>query len=181
MRIKTKWHNDGNPKSLEESASVISFIGWKAAMHAVHLMDNEGFRFNDTRQQLDAVGEFVYFLLQVADRLAHARMGDEERARFIQSLAGHLIGHMVGNMQDILGPGDYRDDIVGRINERALDYARFSFVDEEPGTHFLRFLGEKVSEVMQATDDKWAIEYVSEVAGPDAAATLRRALVDQLD
>ncbi len=181
MRIKTKWHNDENPKSLEESASVISFIAWKAAMHAVHLMDNEGFRFDGPRQQLDVVGEYVCFLIQVADRLAHERMHDEERARFIQALAGHLIGHMTGNMQDILGPGDYRDDIVRLINERSGDYARFSFVDEQPGTHFLRYLGEKVSEVMQSTDNKWAIEYVSEVTGPEAAATLRRAVVDQLD
>lgn len=180
MRIKTKWHNE-NPKSLDESASVIGFIAWKAAMHAVHKMDNEGFRFNNTRQQLEVVAEYVYFLLQVADRLAHDRMGDEERQRLIQSLAGHLIGHMLGNMHDILGPGDYRDEIVAAMNDRSGDYSRFSFVDEEPGSHFLRYLGEKVSEAMRVTDNKWAIEYVSEVAGPEAAHTLRKAVVAQLD
>ncbi|OOZ40706.1 hypothetical protein BOW53_06770 [Solemya pervernicosa gill symbiont] len=181
MRIKTKWHKDKEGKSLEESASVMGFVAWRAAMNGLNQMENDGFRTDSYSHQLEIIAEFVAFELQVADRLAYIRLEDEDRQAFISTLAGHLIEHTVDNMLDVQGPGDYRPVVIEKLNNRAAEYAELKFQGEEPGYPFLSHLGRCVDGIMGGEKNKFAIEFAAEVIGPDLVKTLRKSVADLLD
>ena len=180
MRVKTKWHKEERGKSLDEAASVLGFIAWRAGMNALKEMDNEGFRFDSYDHQLQVMGEFMAFGLQVIDRLAHERLEDEDRRELVQGLARHLVQHMAGNLQDIKGPGDHKGPFVELLNERGAEYAEFGFADGEPAHSFLRQFGMRVDGVMGGPGNKFCIEYVAEVAAPEVVKTLRKSLDDLL-
>ncbi len=180
MRVKTKWHNEERGKTLAESASVLGFIAWRAAMNMLKEMDNEGFRFRSYKHQLEVLGEMVAFLLQVSDRLAYERLEEADRAEFIAALAKHLVEHMVGNLNDVAGPGEYKKPFIDLLNLRAEEYAEHGFADSEPAHGFLRRLGQNVDAVMGGEHNKFCIEFVSEVAAPGAVKTLRKSLDDLL-
>jgi len=181
VRIKTKWHKDKEGKTLEESASVLAFVAWRAAMNGLNKMENEGFRTDSYTHQLEVIGELVAFELQVADRLAYIRLEDSDRQLFVSALAGHLVEHMVDNMFEVQGSGDYRSGVIDKLNSRALEYSELSFHGEEPSPPFFNHLGRCVDEVLEGEANKWATEYAAEAVGPELVKTLRKGIADLLD
>lgn len=180
MRIKSKWHKKDKPKSLEELASVLGFITWRAAQERADKMYAAGFNFSSQAQLLAVVGEFGAFLLQLADRLVHSRLDEEQRQRLMGALAQHLVRTMVDNLTEDFGPGDYRAGFVERLNERLEAYAEFGFVDGQPSYQALRYLAQCVDEVMGGGANKWVIEQVVEIEAPEAVKNLKKGLDDLL-
>ena len=180
MRIKSKWHKKDKPKSLEELASVLGFITWRAAQERTDKMYTAGFNFASQAQLLAVVGEFAIFLLQLADRLVHERMPEEQRQQLMGALAQHVVRTMVDNLTEDFGPGEYRAGFVDKVNQRLDAYAEFGFADGQPSYQALRYLGQSVDEVMGGGANKWVIEQVVDIEAPEAVKNLKKGLNDVL-
>lgn len=181
MRVHSRWYNKDKSASTEEVAGALAFAAWRIAQRVVNKMYNAGFNYRSNVQQLAVIGEFLIFLIQVADRLAYEELEDEERVRFVTELAHQLAGTLADNMADEAGPGDYRASFIERLNERAEAYAEFGFAGGEPSYPFLRYLGTCVDQLMGGQENKWVIEHVMEVEAPAAVKTLRRAFYNLLE
>ena len=118
VRVKSKFHRQDKPKPIETVAEALGYNSWKIADKTVDNLYCEGFNFKSRAQILDVVGEFVTFMLQVADRLAYERMDDEQRQRFIGAMASRIIAAMVDNLNDI-----YSDD------NQSVDEYRRSYIN----------------------------------------------------
>ena len=161
-RIKSKFHKN-KPKSIETVAGAMGMNVWKLASDTANRMYGSGFNFKDNAQLLDVIGEFCIFMLQLADRIAYDKLSPEERIRFTQALAAHLIRTMIENQVEELGEGDYQDAFVEKLNQRLDAYSEFNVTDGDPGYPMLRFFGTNVDAVMGGEDNKWVIETVIEV------------------
>lgn len=176
MRIKSRWHDKSRPKSLEQIASAMGFNIWKMASTTANKMYNDGFNFRDNAQLLDVIGEYVIFLLQLTDRVAYERLDEADRQQFTSLVARHLIGTMVENRIEELGPGDYQQAFIDTLNQRLDGYSEFSLVEGNPSYPMLRYLGEQVEALMGGTQNKWVKEQVMEVEAPELVKTLKRGI-----
>lgn len=179
-RIRTKFHNEQKSQSVETIAGVMGMNIWKLASGSANKMYNSGFNFKNNAQLIDVIGEFVIFLLQLADRMAYAQLSDEGRGRFTQALASHLIQTMVDNQLEELGPGDYRGAFVDKLNQRLDGYAELEVVDGNPGYQMLRYFAANVDAVMGGEDNKWVLETVLEVEAPAVVKPLREGMTKLL-
>lgn len=180
MRVKSKWNLKERERSLSEIGGAMAFILWRIAQQGTLNLENEGFQTDSNAQRLDVITEFLAFLVHVADRMTAANLTREQRQEFIGSLARHLADTMQENRGDAQGAGEYRGALIERLNERAADYAGFSFVDNEPGFAFRRYFGENVRAVMGEKDNKWITDQVMDIEVPEALKPLEKAVRDLL-
>lgn len=178
MRVKSKWNLKDKQRSLSETGGAMAFILWRIAQQGVLNLENEGFQTDTNAQRLDIIAEFLAFLVHLVDRMTSDDLGQNERVEFITSLARHLADNMQQNRTDAEGKGEYRQTLVSLLNERATDYAEFSFTDNEPGFAFRRYFGENVRAVMGAKDNKWITDQVMDIEVPEALKPLSKALRD---
>jgi hypothetical protein len=179
-RIRTKFHNKQKPKSVETIAGAMGMNIWKLSADTANKMYSAGFNFKDNAQLLDVIGEFGIFLLQLADRIAYEELQQEERMRFTQALAAHLIQTMIENQLEELGSGDYQGAFVEKLNQRLDAYSEFSLVDGNPSYPMLRYFGTSVDAVMGGEDNKWVIETVIEVEAPAVIKPLKEGMAKLL-
>jgi len=188
LRIKAKWHRSrrsernregsSKPKTPEQLAGVIAFNIWKVAQELFRHMEKEGFRFAEDSQVTGVITEVIAFLVQIVDRMVYDQLDEEQRRNFITALAKDLAKTMASNQIDLFGPGDYTTPFVDTLNSRFADYAEFPYSDEGPSYAAKRYLGDKVAEVMAATDAKWVLEHVMEIELPEAIKTVQRLTAD---
>ncbi|NNG12147.1 MAG: hypothetical protein HKM88_02750 [Halobacteria archaeon] len=178
MRVKSKWNLKDKERSLSETGGAIAFILWRIAQQGVLNLENEGFQTDTNAQRLDIIAEFLAFLVHLVDRMTIENLAQDERVEFITSLARHLADNMQQNRTDAEGKGEYRKALVNLLNERAAEYAEFSFTDNEPGFAFRRYFGENVRAVMGAKDNKWITDQVMDIEVPEALKPLSKALRD---
>lgn len=179
-RIRSRWHNKGKQKSIEDIAGAMGFNIWKLASGAANKMYSTGFNFSSNGQLLEVIGEYVIFLIQASDRIVFNELDEEERQRFTNALALHLVRTMVDNMVEELGPGDYAQSFIDKLNERLDGYAEFSF-GEGPSYPMLRYLGEQVERIMGGEQNKWVKEQVMEVETPELMKALSQGLKNLLE
>lgn len=176
-RIRTRWHNKQKPKSIETIAGAMGMNIWKMASGAANKMYNEGFNFKSNAQLIDLIGEFVIFLVQLSDRIAYDELDAEQRQRFTQALASHLIGTVVENQREELGPSDdYQRAFIEKLNQRFDGYAEFSVSGGDPSYQMLRYFGTLADQVMGGSDNKWVIEQVMEVEAPVLVRQLKEGM-----
>jgi hypothetical protein len=180
VRVKSKWNLKERERSLSEIGGAMAFILWRIAQQGTLNLENEGFQTDSNAQRLDVITEFLAFLVHIADRMTAANLTREQRQEFIGSLARHLADTMQENRGDAQGAGEYRVALIERLNERAADYAGFSFVDNEPGFAFRRYFGENVRAVMGEKDNKWITDQVMDIEVPEALKPLEKAIRDLL-
>jgi hypothetical protein len=173
LRIKTKFRTRG-PKTIEQRAGVVAFNIWKVAQETYRHMNKEGFKFADEAQIAATITEVIAFLIQVADRLVYGKLSEADRAAFITALGKHLARTMESNQAEVFGTGDYVTPFINTLNARFGDYAEFDYTAAGPSYHFLRYFGEKVSEALAATDNRWAVEHVMEIEAPEAIKLVKR-------
>jgi hypothetical protein len=180
VRIKSHWHKTDQPKPVEEVAGALGFIGWRIGLNAIDRMEKAGFRFFSNTQRLHVLGEFVAFLVQVADRTVYGELDEDERTRFITAFAKHMAGSWADNYKDIAGgrPSDYKGDFIRLLNDRLSEYAEFGYSEDGPTYGMLRLFGEKVEAVLGGGENRWALEHIVEMEAPDAVRMLRKSLED---
>jgi hypothetical protein len=122
------------------------------------------------------IGEFVVFLLQLADRIAYDQLPAERRGHFTQALAAHLIQTMVDNQIEELGAGDYQGPFVEKLNQRLDSYSEFTAVGGNPSYQMLRYFATSVDAVMGGEDNKWVLETVIEVEAPAVIKPLKEGM-----
>jgi hypothetical protein len=180
VRVKSKWNLKERERSLSEIGGAMAFILWRIAQQGTLNLENEGFQTDSNAQRLDVITEFLAFLVHLVDRMIAAILTQEQRQEFIGSLAHHLADTMQENRSDAQGTGEYRGALINRLNERAADYAGFTFTDNEPGFAFRRYFGENVRAVMGEKDNKWITDQVMDIEVPEALKPLGKAVRDLL-
>jgi len=181
IRVKSRWHQEGGERSTEEIGGAAAFILWRLALHRAVNLHGKDFSYRDDAQRLAVIIEYLAFTLQLIDRLAELRLGlePEQRRDLIIATARKLAGHVQDNSQDLLGPGEYRKAFVERINERAAEYAEFSYGGEGPSYPFLRHLGFQIQQIMGTEgENRWVIDQVMDLDGPELDRAVWKALQD---
>lgn len=179
VQVKTKWRSKGT-RTLEDRAGVVGFNIWKIAQETFRHMEKEGFRFGSDRQVTTVLTELIAFLVQIADRIVYKQLSEEDRATFINTVGQHLARTMENNQLDLFGPGEYKSAFINALNERFRDYAECVYTSNGPSYHFLRLLGEKVSDAMAVTDNKWVVEHMMEIESPEMIRPLKKTLGEVL-
>jgi stalled ribosome rescue protein Dom34 len=190
VRLRTRWHRskrsernrEGSrrPKSQENVCSAVAINIWKLAKEAFTRMEKENFRFREDSQAIDVIAEFAIFLLHMVDRMIYGKVPEEERGPLINGIAADLIDTFEGNQIDLLGPGEYRQTFIDKLNERLANYAECSFDEDGPGYDFKRYLAQNCAEIMAITDNKWVLEQVLEIEAPELAERVRPVVRDIL-
>ena len=185
IRIKDKWHqsrrNRPTPKSLQDSAGALAFIGWRVALERAQHLNQEGFRYDSDIERVGVISEFVAFEIQLADRLAAGFLDDDEREMFINALGQRFADHIQDNLSDLDGPRNYRDAFISLLNERQDDYATLTFDDGEPGFDFLRYLGSKVLGVLgEDQTNRWVLDQIVAVEAPEIAEKITKSVFNLL-
>jgi hypothetical protein len=185
LRIKSRWTEKAKLKPseqmLKENAQALAYIFWRIALDKAKNLHGEKFIYDSDEQRVKVIGEYLAMLLQVADRLSYERLEDGDRSTFINTLAMRLADHMQDNAADLFGPSDYRSPFIGMLNLRSEGYAEFAFsVDNGPSYNFLHYFGTHVQKVMGDSyhDNRWVIDQIMEIDGPDAIEKASKALVD---
>jgi hypothetical protein len=175
--VKTRWRRKG-PRTVQERASVIGANVWKIATEIFRHMEKEGFRFGSDRLTIEVIGEFIAFLVQLADRAVYGRIAEEDRAALIGAVVRHLAATMENNQQDLFGPGEYRKAFIDLLNARFGEYAGFEYRNGEPGDPCLRFFAGKVADAMAGGDNRWVLEQVMDIEAPEMVRLVAK-LIEQ--
>jgi hypothetical protein len=179
LRIKSHWLDDEAERSLPEIATALAFIAWRISLDKAINLHCERFVYTDDAQRLAVIGEYLVYLIQVADRLAHQRLPDDERRVLITSLVRKAIEHYQDNRADLLGSGDYGGPFIELLNRRSDEYAAFQFDDQGPSYAFLRHLGFEIQALMgEGQENRWVIDQVMDKDGWDAYRAYTKAFRD---
>ncbi|NEX21155.1 hypothetical protein G3480_12665 [Thiorhodococcus mannitoliphagus] len=179
LRIKSHWKDEDRERSLPEISSALAYIAWRIAMDKAINLHCERFLYRDDAQRLAVIQEYLVFLIQIADRLAHGDLDDESRRLLVTEFAKNLFAHVQDNSQDLLGPGDYGGPFIGLLNARSGDYADYQFADDGPSYAFLRHLGYEIQTLMgDKEENRWVIDQVMDKDGWDAYKKFARAYRD---
>ena len=185
LRIKSRWTERAKLKPTEqmhkENAQALAFIFWRIALEKAKNLHGEDFVYDSDEQRVKVIGEYLAMLVQVADRMAHGRMDEQDRREFVTFLAIRLGDHMQDNASDLFGPADYRKPFIAMLNLRAEGYAGCGFSPEEGASYgFLHYFGSNVQRVMGEAHhaNKWVIDQAMEIDGPDAVEKATKAVED---
>ncbi|HMZ00710.1 MAG TPA: hypothetical protein PLW24_05095 [Burkholderiaceae bacterium] len=190
LRIKNLWFREDHPRSLREVAGAAAFIVWRVAGHVLQNMRRADFDILPGPAYFDFLAEWLVFLIQVADRIAYAHLGAEERVEFTSSLANRVAEIQADNRVELLGarppgeaasaalPGRHpeRDCFIDLLNLRSQDYADFEIDPRRLGTPVARYLAERLLHVLGERDRMWVHDQVMEIEAPDAALQVQRGL-----
>ena len=177
MRIRSKWNAKNRDRTPEEIAGVVGFIAWRISSQAVLDLENNNFQTDTQVQRLAIIWEFAAFLIHITDRMMYERMDEEERAVFISAMAKSMAQTMQDNMEDFLGSGMYKPDLINTLNLRMGEYAKFGYSEESgPSFPMLRLFGENVTAVMGERQKKWVTTQIIDIEAPDAIKTLKRGI-----
>jgi hypothetical protein len=181
LRIKSRWANDANERSVQEIASALAAIAWRLGMDKAINLHCERFVYRDDAQRLAVIQEYLIFLIQIADRLAHERLEDEDRRVLVVALVRKAMEHVQDNCRDLLGPGDYAGPFVERLNLRSGEYAEYAMADDGPSYALLRHLGYEIQTLMgEGQENRWVIDQVMDKDGWDAYKAYAKAFRDLL-
>jgi hypothetical protein len=184
MRIKSHWFKDDRPKSAQQSASVMAFIVWRVALNTLKQMRSAQFDIDPGPQYFAFVREFLVFLILVADRIAYRRLDASRREDFTTALAIRVGEILQDNEDDLLGlpvGTSSKSEFITLFNERSSDYAEFDYNDEGPDFAFLRYLGNRVMEVMPKKDQSWVIDQIMQIEAPEAVASVEKGMQGLFD
>ncbi|KOR28677.1 hypothetical protein TI04_10470, partial [Achromatium sp. WMS2] len=79
IHLKNHWHNEITDKSPQATASALAFNAWRIAKdHAIKL-HNQHFTYQDDKQRLTVIIEYLYFQIHIVDRLTHTMVTPEDR------------------------------------------------------------------------------------------------------
>ena len=179
LRIKSHWNQEADERAPAEIAGALAFIAWRIALDKAVCLHCARFVYDNDRQRLAVIREYLIFLMQIADRLAAARMEEGERRVLITALAKKLLEHFQDNSQDLLGPDDYGHPFLAILNARSAEYAGFQFDDEGPSYAFLRHLGFEIQALMgSGQENRWVIDQVMDQDGQEAYRDFARAFAN---
>ncbi len=181
LRIKSHWWNEEASRSLPEIATALAAIAWRIALEKAINLHCERFVYRDDAQRLAVIQEYLFFLIQIGDRLAHARLDDAARRTLVTRFAAKVTDHVQDNSRDLLGEGDYGQPFIASLNLRSDEYAAFELSEDGPSYAFLRHLGHEIQTLMgQVEENRWVIDQVMDKDGYEAYKAFSRAFANLL-
>jgi hypothetical protein len=181
LRLKSQWFKTDTPKSPQEAAGAMAFIVWRVAHNALTQMRGARFDIDIGPPYFAFLREWLVFLVQVVDRMAHERMTGEERVAFTTALVLRVADHLADNENRLLGvppPGEesYQGRFIDLVNRLASHYAEFGHGPDGPDFAFMRYLGHRIEALMPEKDRYWVVDQVMAIEAPDAVEMLQRSL-----
>ena len=180
-RIKSTWHesqrNEAADRSFEDVAGAMAFIAWRIALESAKDLHREKYNYDSDQQRTAVIAEFLAFLVQIADRILYDMLDQDERRKTINGLGQRLADHIQDNLTELFGAGDYRTPFIETLNERLQDYAAFTFDNDQPDYHFLRYFGDRILKIMGDNQtNRWVIDEVMERSAPEAIKHITRSV-----
>lgn len=184
--IRTKWWSGKDKtRTAAEQGGALAFIAWRVAHETAITLHGEDYVYRDDGQRLDVIAEFLAFIVHLVDRISYEELPEEIRNELINALGSKLAEHIEDNRVDWQGAGDYRTPFINLLNERFGEYAEESFDSESgPGYSMYRHAGHCVQKHMfeeDAHDNRWVIDQVMDVEGPEIYKKIDNAMQNLLD
>jgi len=177
MRIRNKWRDKDRKGSLQDNATALAYIIWQIALTATKNLHAEDFVYDTDQQRVAVIAEYLIFLSHVADRFTYDKLDTNDREAFVATMAGHVARHYQSNAEEILGSGDYKSDLVRKMNERFEEYADTQFDADGPGYQARRCLGEKIQDLMGMDQtNKWVIQQIMDLDAKQAVDHLKQGM-----
>jgi hypothetical protein len=176
MRIKSRWRKGKEPKTIEERALALGFICWQISAEAVLTLENNQYQTDNNDQRLDVIEEYSCFFIQCADRLVFDQFDEEDRHKFITSLALKVANTLVANKRDFGHQGDIETPFLEKMNARLSAYAECEFPDNEPGYSAYRILGNHVQTVMGDRHNRWVPDQIIDIDAPQAYKVFKKSM-----
>lgn len=178
MRIKSKWSKKDKTHSVEEIGGALAFIAFRMAQNTVLNLERNDFQTETLKQRVDIISEFLCFIIHLMDRMTIDRFTENERVRFVSELAVKSAKNFEDNMRDLVGPGEYRQSFIDKLNERMNDYAEFHYDIEGDGASFpmRRFFGDLVTQQMSGKNKRWVTDQVIDVEAPEMQQALDKSV-----
>lgn len=176
LRLKTVFFKNAGGRSTAETASVLASTIWRISDEVVANLSKWDCDIVTPERGMRILGEMAAFLLHMSDRMAHGRMAEAERARFIQ-VAGQRLGEIVQeNVRAMVGDDgfDYKGNFIDLLNRRGADYATFECAPDKPSFPILRYLGLAVRELMLESDQHWVADQIMDIQAPEALGMLKK-------
>lgn len=178
IRVRSKWHTQGAPKTPFQVATVIASLIFRVAEEKVTHMQQEDFEIGSREQGFAMIAEYLAFLVQYTDRFVYQRVDDDYRSELINIMVKRLAEILEDNQIAFMGPSpdSYQKRFINLLVERLAEYATFDYEEGEPNYPCRRFLGSKILEHMPKRDHSWTIDQVVEIEVPNALTLVRRGL-----
>lgn len=178
-RTKSRFFAKDKARDPTTLASVAAFTTWRLGLQTIKRMRDADFEIEASPQFFDILGEYLVFLIHIADRFAFARLPLNERRVFTVAMVKRLAELMQENESRLLDsdPDSVRRGFIDRFNARADDYATFDF-DEATGPDFAfqRYAGHCLLAIVAERDRAWVTDQLMTIEAPDAITTLRRVM-----
>ncbi len=179
VRIRSRFHAGGRPRSMAELASVVATLTWKLAIDGIKRMRQSDYDIDIGKPYFDFVCEYMVYLALAADRIAFRKLTAEQRVEFTSALAGRLAGVVEENNDMLLGaaaPGECQRHFVDVFNRRSGEYAEFDYGEAGPDFGFRRYFAACLQEVLPEKDRLWVIDQAMDVESPEALKAMEKTL-----
>jgi hypothetical protein len=164
--IRSRWKNKDTEHSLEEIAGALAVTAWRIAKDKAMNLHGERFVYQDDQQRLAVISEYLYFQVQVLDRLVYEALEPDGRELLIVQLALKLAEYIQENGTDLFGPGDYGKAFTAELNQRNREYGELRFTNQGPSYPMLRHLGVQIQQLMgEQEENRWVIDQVMDMDG----------------
>ena len=180
MRIKSNWFKNGRKRTPQEIAGALAFVIWRIGDNALKNTRNAKFEIAIGTQYFSFLGEFLIFLIQVADRIAYRQLSAEDRMAFTSALANRVAETLAENQSRLIGNSieKHKQYFIDMLNQRAGEYADFKYNNNGPDFAFTRYLGYCMREVMDEKDAAWVIDQMMGIEAPEAVTMVEKTMHD---
>lgn len=182
MRIKSNWFKPGREHSPQDLAGALSFVTWRIADNALKNTRKADFEIVVGDQYFAFFNEFLFFLIQVADRIAYRRLSPDDRALFTGTLANRIAQTQAENQSRLLSGDEasHKQAFIDLLNLRSDGYSDFEYDENGPAFRFTRYLGFCMGDVMSEADSIWIVDQIMSIEAPEAVKMVEKTLRDLL-
>jgi len=183
MRIKSLWFKSDLEKTPQENAGAMAFTIWRIADNALKNTRRANFEIAIGPQYFSFISEFLVFLIQVADRIAHRRLSADARFAFTSTLANRVAETLAENQSRLMGDSiaEHKQHFIDKLNKRAGEYADFNYGAEGPEFAFTRYLAFCMREIMDEKDAEWVIDQMMSIEAPEAVDMVEKTMKNLFD
>ena len=178
MRIKSQWFKSDREKTPQEIAGAMAFTIWRIADNALKNTRKANFEIAVGSQYFLFLTEFLIFLIQVADRIAHRQLSAEARFAFTSTLANRVAETLAENQSRLMGDSIavHKQHFIDNLNQRAEEYADFNYGSDGPEFAFTRYLAFCMREVMDEKDVEWVVDQMMSIEAPEAVEMVEKTM-----
>ncbi|MDO8988917.1 MAG: hypothetical protein Q7U91_04720 [Sideroxyarcus sp.] len=178
MRIKSNWFKGGRAHTPQEISDALAFVVSRIADNALKNTRKSQFEIEIGPQYFNFLAEFLLFLILSADRIAYLKLSPEDRIVFTGNLANRVGETFAENRSRLLVEDikECKQRFIDLLNQRAGEYADFSYDENGPEYGFYRYLAYCIGQVMTEADSGWIIDHMISFEAPEALKMVEKTL-----